>query len=86
MGKIQKIKTAVKTNYGEFAIILKTEPDMGGLMVTVPKKPDVVTWGKTQSHAKRMAIEAIECSVEGDVLIAAEKDGVIAILKQRAVA
>ena len=59
---------------------------MGGYMVTVPKQSDVITWGKTQAHAKRMAKEAIECSVEAEVLIAAQREGVIAIHKQRIVA
>lgn len=63
--------------YGEFVITLEREPDMEGFMVRVPKKPDVVTWGKTKSHAERMARESIECSVEGDVLIAAEREGII---------
>jgi hypothetical protein len=33
-----------------------------------------------------MAKEAIECSVEGDVLVAAEKEGMVAIRKQRVTA
>lgn len=81
--KIGKIKLEVKTDYGTYKVVLEPEPDMGGYMITVPKKPDVVSWGKNQAHAKRMAKEAIECSVEGEVLIAAEKEGVVAIRKQR---
>ena len=86
MAKAKKIKSAIKTTYGEFVITLEREPDMGGFMVRVPKKSDVVTWGKTKSHALRMAKEAIECSVEGDVIIAAEREGIIAIRKQRVLA
>ncbi len=83
MSKTRKINTTVKTRYGTVAIILEQEPDMGGFMVISKVRPDVITWGKTQSHAKCMAIEAIECSIEGEVLIAAEKEGSIAIRKQR---
>jgi len=86
MKKQRTIKTEVDTEYGKYSIVLEPEKDMGGYMVTAPKRPDVVTWGKTQAHAKRMAKEAIECSIEGDVLIAAEKEGIVAIRRQRVIA
>ena len=86
MKKERKIKTEIDTEYGKCSIVLEPEKDMGGYMVTAPKRPDVITWGKTLAHAKRMAKEAIECSVEGDVLIAAEKEGIVAIRKQRVMA
>ena len=86
MKKMKKVKVDIDTDYGSYAIILEREPDMGGYMVTVPKRPDVFTWGKTHAHAKRMAREAIECSVEGEVLIAAEQEGVATIHKQRVLA
>ena len=86
MKKTKKIKTEISTDYGIYAIVLENEPDMGGYMVTAPKRPDVVTWGKTRAHAKRMGKEAIECSVEGEVLIAAEQDGVATIHKRRVLA
>lgn len=82
----KKIEIKVETLYGVFQVVLEPEPDMGGYMVSVPKRPDVVSWGKTLSHARRMAKEAIECSVEGEVIIAAEKEGAIAIRKQLAIA
>ena len=78
----KKIEIKVETLYGTFQTILEPEPDMGGYMITVSKRPDVVSWGKTQAHARRMAKEAIECSVEGEVLISAEKERVITIRKQ----
>ena len=81
--KTKKIKVEVKTLYGVFNVILEPEPDMGGYMITVPKKPDVISWGKTLSHARKMAKEAIECSIEGDILIAAEKEKAITINRQR---
>jgi len=80
---MKKQKVNIKTLYGTFVATLEPEPDMGGYMVTVPKQPDVISWGKTLSHAKLMAKEAIECSVEGDVIIAAEKKGTIVIRKQK---
>lgn len=86
MKKGTKIKTEVETEYGKYSVTFEPERDMGGYMVTAPKRPDVITWGKTLAHAKRMAKEAIECSVEGDVLIAAEKEGIVAIRKQRVMA
>mgnify|MGYP001597132492 CR=1 FL=1 len=81
--KTKKIKIEVKTLYGVFNVILESEPDMGGYIITVPKKSDVISWGKNLTHARRMAKEAIECSVEGDILIAAEKEKTITIRRQR---
>ena len=78
-----KKKYSIKTKYGVFDSVFEREPDMGGYMIIVPKRKDVFSWGKTLAHAKKMAKEAIECSVEGDVLIAAEKEGAIAFRKQR---
>jgi predicted RNase H-like HicB family nuclease len=75
----------IKTKYGSYKSIFEPEPDMGGYMITVPQRPDVVSWGKTTAHAKKMAKEAIECSVEGEIIIEAERRGEIAIKKQRAV-
>ncbi len=74
----------IKTKYGSYKSIFESEPDMGGYMITVPQRPDVVSWGKTMAHAKLMAKEAIECSVEGEIIIEAERRGEIAIKKQRA--
>ena len=81
---VKKIYT-IKTKYGSFRCVFELEPDMGGYMITVPQKPDVISWGKTMAHAKKMAKEAIECSVEGDIIIAAEKRGEISINRRRAV-
>ena len=78
-----KKKVFIKTDYGEFPCIFEPEPDMGGYMVTATKKPDVITWGKNLTHAKKMAKEAIECSIEGDVLIAAEKAGAIIVKENK---
>ena len=87
MSKAEKrIRTEVKTDYGVFSVVLEHEPDIGGYMVTAPKVADVVTWGKNLAHAKRMAREAIECSVEGEVLIAAEKEGLVSLRKRHAYA
>ena len=75
----------IKTKYGSYKCIFEPEPDMGGYMINVPQRPDVVSWGKNMAHAKQMAKEAIECSVEGEIIIEAERRGEIAIKKQRAV-
>jgi len=79
----KKITEIVKTLYGEYKVTFESEPDMGGYMIRVPKRPDVFSWGKNKTHAKRMAQEAIECSVEGEMLIAFEKEGIVTIKKQR---
>lgn len=79
----KKIKEIVKTLYGEYKVTFELEPDMGGYMIMVPKRPDVISWGKTKAHALRMAKEAIECSVEGEMLINFEKEGIVTIKKQR---
>ena len=84
MGKVGKKIIEVKTKYGSYKSIFESEPDMGGYMITVPQRPDVISWGKTIAHAKRMAKEAVECSVEGEIIIEAERRGEIAIKKQRA--
>ncbi|KKW14425.1 MAG: hypothetical protein UY54_C0018G0001 [Parcubacteria group bacterium GW2011_GWA2_50_10b] len=77
--KTKKIKTEVGTSYGKFDVVLEREPDMGGYLVSVPKRADVISWGKNLSHAKLMAKDAIECSVIGDVIVAAQKANAITI-------
>lgn len=81
--KAKKRTIKVDTLYGPYTAVLENEPDMGGYMISVPKRRDVISWGKNLAHAKKMAKEAIECSVEGEVLIMAEEEGAIAIRKQR---
>ena len=80
----KKILT-IKTKYGSYKCIFEPEPDMGGYIITTSQRPDVISWGKTIAHAKRMAKEAVECSVEGEIIIEAERRGEIAIKKQQAV-
>ena len=82
MATLKKQTIEVKTSYGLYKVRLEPEPDMGGYLITAPKRPDVVSWGKNLAHAKRMAKEAIECSVEGEVVIAAAKEGVVTLRKQ----
>lgn len=79
MKKAKKIKTEVETQYGKFDVVLEYEPDIGGYMVSAPKRPDVISWGKNLTQAKLMAKDAIECSVIGDVIIAAQKANAITI-------
>ena len=70
---VAKQKNTVKTRYGLFEILL--ERDGKGYFVSVPRLPEVITGGTTLTHAKRMAVEAIEVAIEGDVLSRAEKSG-----------
>ena len=81
-----KKKIEVKTLYGPYVVVLEPEPDMGGYMITVPSRSDVISWGKNLAHAKKMAKEAIELSIEGQVLIAAEKVGKIVFRKSHVLA
>ena len=52
---------------------------MGGFAATALKVPGAISWGKNMAHAKKMIIEAIECAVEGEVIIAAQKSGQISV-------
>ncbi len=74
-----KTTIIIKTQYGSFSCVFEPEPDMGGYMVTVLKLPAAITWGKTLAHAKKMAKEVIECVIEGNIIVAAEKSGQITI-------
>jgi len=57
------LKLTVNTNYGQYAVLL--EPDeKTGFIITVAGLPEIITWGKNLRHAKAMAKEAIELSVE----------------------
>ena len=78
----KKIKAGVATAYGSFEIVLAREPDMGGYMVTVPNVPAAITWGKSVAHAKEMAREAIELSLETKTLISAAREGRIKFTKK----
>ena len=65
----------VQTKYGLFAIWLKR--DGSGYAVTVPRLPEIATFGKNLAESKHMAEEAIEVAIEGEVLARAEKRGTI---------
>jgi predicted RNase H-like HicB family nuclease len=47
----------------QYTINLRPEPE-GGYTVLVPALPEVVTYGKTEDEALRMAHEAIELALE----------------------
>ncbi len=57
-----KKKVTVHTKYGAHVIVL--ERDGKGYMATAPGLQGVITWGKTVTHAKEMAKEAIELCIE----------------------
>lgn len=53
----------VETNYGSHLVAI--EPDeRHGYVVTAPALPGVITWGRTLTHSKEMAREAIELCIE----------------------
>ncbi|MEK7099009.1 MAG: type II toxin-antitoxin system HicB family antitoxin [Patescibacteria group bacterium] len=52
----------VTTRYGTHRVVFKR--DVRGFVVVAPDLSGVVTWGKTITHAKEMAREAIELCIE----------------------
>jgi antitoxin HicB len=47
-----------------YTVILREEPE-GSFTVLVPALPEIVTYGKTVEHAKKVAAEAIRCAILG---------------------
>ena len=77
--KVAKRQTVdVQTKYGLFLVAL--ERDGRGHMVSVPRMPEVVTFGQTVTEAKHMAQEAIEVAIEGEILVRAAQRGDIKFL------
>ena len=77
--KMKKVRAKIQTQYGMFDIVLEREDKH--YMVSVPKRPDVVTFGRSLAHAKSMAKEAIEVSIEGDIIMRAERTGDIKLVR-----
>jgi len=76
VSKKPSLKTAdIQTKYGIYAVTF--ERDGRGYAVSVPRRPEVATYGNTLTDAKRMAQEAIEVAIEGEVLAKAEEQGAI---------
>lgn len=65
----------VQTKYGLFAVSF--ERDGKGYAASVPRISEIATFGTTLADAKRMAREAIEVAIEGEVLARAEQKGTI---------
>ncbi|MDP3764528.1 MAG: type II toxin-antitoxin system HicB family antitoxin [bacterium] len=57
-----KKQAIVKTKYGDHLIVL--ERDGKNYMVTVPGLREIITQGENIAHAKDMAKEAIELTIE----------------------
>lgn len=76
-----KQKVSIQTRYGFFDVIFQR--DGRNYLVQVPKYPEIVTFGKSFAHAKRMAKDAIEVAVEGEVLLRAKERGIIRFLRVR---
>jgi len=83
MKKIFKKTAIVKTQYGFFKVVFESETDMGGYVATAPKVQGAVSWGKNLTHAKKMIAEAIECAIEGEIILTAAKAGQVTIRKQK---
>ncbi|MDP3724985.1 MAG: type II toxin-antitoxin system HicB family antitoxin [Nanoarchaeota archaeon] len=62
ISKRTKKEVEVRTLYGAHRCVL--EPDKEGFVVNVPGLRGVATWGKSISHARAMAREAIELCIE----------------------
>lgn len=59
-----KRKYKIKTDFGTFEIVLKSDDGERGYTVKVPKLPEIVTEGRTIEDAKKMAREAIGLCIE----------------------
>ncbi len=81
---MKKLKAKVKTLYGVYDISLEKDGDT--FVVTAPKVAGMVTWGNTQAEAKLRAVEAIECAIEGKIIIAVADAGYITIHKNANIA
>lgn len=73
------VKSQISTQYGLFDVVF--ERDGKQYLVSVPQRPDIVTFGRSLSHARRMAKEAIEVSIEGDIIVRAERAGNIKLVR-----
>jgi predicted RNase H-like HicB family nuclease len=78
---VKKLKYSIKTNYGTFLCLFEPEKDMGGYTAEALEVQGAVTWGKTLAEAKRMIVEAIEGVIETRVIIRAEKEGTIRVIR-----
>jgi antitoxin HicB len=47
-----------------YTVVLRPEPE-GGFTVLVPALPEIVSYGKTLEEARRMAADAIRCTILG---------------------
>lgn len=83
MNRIVKKTADIKTRYGTFRCVFEPERDMGGYVVTAPSVQGAISWGKNLTHAKQMIAEAIECSIEGEIILAAAQAGQVTIRKQK---
>jgi len=75
----KKTRVRIQTQYGIFDVVI--EKDGKDYLVSVPTYPEIVTLGTSLAHAKRMAKEAIEVSIEGDVLMRAKRTGDIKLVR-----
>ena len=72
----------VKTKYGSFQCTFGPEKDMGGYVAEARGVQGAISWGKTLSQAKKMVAEAIEGAIEARAIAAAEKKGIIQVIKR----
>lgn len=86
MKKVVKKIADIKTKYGTFRCVFEPEHDMGGYVVTAPSVPGAISWGQNLGHAKKMIEESIECSVEGEIIMAAVQSGQVSLRKQKILA
>jgi predicted RNase H-like HicB family nuclease len=81
MAKVTKKEFIIKTKDGVYKIVVWFDSKDKAYLVKVPSLPDVFTFGKSISDAKRMAKDAIElycdCLVdEGNIVIDDERRAV----------
>jgi predicted RNase H-like HicB family nuclease len=57
-------KVAAARGRHEYTVFFEPQPD-GSYSVVFPSIPEIVTFGKTLSEARRMAADALRCHLEG---------------------
>lgn len=73
MSMMSKKKYLIKTRYGKFFAKIWYDKKDTAYLASVPHLPEIVTFGKTLSDAKRMVKDAIElgcaCALDGEKVV-----------------
>ena len=61
---IMHMKQKIATKEYSFTVVYEPIPE-GGYQVVVPALPGLITYGRNFEEAKKMALDAIRCHLEG---------------------